>query len=108
MKKPKAKRKVATQWRRQHFVSEAVAGIPFVICLLVGAYWSRWAFLVALGFFAWGFTMQRLRFRRCICETCGAALRRSMKDDAPIEFYCEPCHTIWTTKIIQDGAPASG
>jgi hypothetical protein len=84
-----------------------MAGVPFVICLFAGAYWSPWIFLVALGFFAWGFTMQRLRFRKCICETCGTELRRSMKDDTPIEFYCESCNTVWTTKLIQDGAPVS-
>ena len=86
-------------------ISDALTGIPFVIFLLAGAYASRWFFLLALAFFAVGFTVQRLRFRRCICETCGAELRRPMKDDARIEFFCQACDTIWTTKVTQDGVP---
>jgi hypothetical protein len=105
MKKPKPTRKVAAKWRRRHVECEALAGVPFVICLLAGAFWSPWIFFVALGFFVWGFTMQRQRFRKCTCETCGAELRREMKDDAPIEFYCESCNCVWTTTLIQDGVP---
>ena len=60
-------------------------------------------FLVALLVFAWGFTLQRLRFRTCICEACGAKLRRTMKNGATIEFFCEACDTVWTTKMVQDG-----
>ena len=84
--------------------AEFLAGIPFVACLLAGAYYSRWFFAGALLVFALGFALQRLRFRRCTCETCGSKLHREMSDGAPIEFFCEPCHTIWTTSVIQDGA----
>ena len=107
MKKPKPKRKVAAKWRKQHFIGEALAGIPFVAFLFAGAFWSRWFFLLALLAFAVGFTLQRLKFRRCACETCGAELRRAMQDGAHIEFYCEACNTIWTAKVVQDGAPVS-
>ena len=89
------------------FITDALTGIPFVIFLFAGAYASRWFLLLALAFFAWGFTLQRLRFRRCICETCGSELRRSMKDGACVEFFCGACNTVWTTKVIQDGAPTS-
>ena len=107
MKMTRPKRKVAVRWRKQHLIGETVCGIPLVASLFAGAYWSRWMFLVALLVFAWGFTMQRLRFRKCICETCGAKLQRVMKSDSAIEFFCQACNTVWTTKVIQDGEAAS-
>jgi len=105
--KTKPERKLASKWRKQHFIAEALAGIPFVACLFAGAYGSRWFFLAALLAFSVGFSMQRLKFRRCTCETCGTELRRTMQNGATIEFHCEACNTIWTTKVIQDGASMS-
>jgi hypothetical protein len=100
------KQLVATAWKKKARFQDLATGIPFAGCIFAGIYLSETFFLVALGAFAVGFILQRLRFRRCICETCGAQLRRRMKDDSPINFFCSNCDTIWTTDLWQDSPPA--
>ena len=101
MNKTKPKRRVAVKWRRQHFIVDTVAGLAFVGFLFAGAFWSRAFILAALVVFVVGFTIQRLKFRRCNCETCGAKLGKTMQNGARIEFYCETCNTVWSTNLIQ-------
>jgi hypothetical protein len=98
-----SKRVIAKAWKRKGLTQDLATGIPFFGCIVAGAYHSQVFFLVGIGFGALSFVLQRMRFRRCVCETCGAALRRQMKHDSPITFYCTNCDTIWTTGLIQDG-----
>ena len=97
------KRVIAKAWKRKGLIQDLATGVVFVGCLFAGAYLSEVFILVAIGVWAVGFDLQRIRFRRCVCKTCGAALRRQMEQDSPISFYGTNCDTIWTTGVIQDG-----
>ena len=99
------KKCVAEAWKKKARIQDLATGIPFAACIFAGLYVSKVYFLIGLGSFVVGFTLQRLRFRRCTCETCGAQLRRKMKGDTSIKFYCSKCDTIWTTGVVQDGPP---
>ena len=96
-------RNIASDWKKRGLIEDLATGIPFVGAIFAGLFLSRFFFIVALITFGIGFTLQRIRFRRCICQTCGARLHRRMKDDSPITFYCSDCDTIWTTGLVQDG-----
>lgn len=84
-------------------IEDLVTGLPFVACLLAGAFSSRYYFIVGLGFFAIGFALQRIRFRRTRCEQCGLLLRRKLEDDSRISFHCPSCNIVWETGVVQDG-----
>lgn len=95
---------LATRWFRKGEIEDLVTGLPFAGFLLTGAALNKPVLIVpALGFFLVGFTLQRLRFRRCRCQKCGTLLHRKLRDGASISFYCESCDIVWVTRVIQDG-----
>ena len=97
----------ATAWRKKALIEDLVTGLPFVACMLAGAFSSRYYFIAGLLFFAVGFTLQRIRFRRTRCQRCGLLLRRKPKNDSRVSFHCPSCDIIWQTGVVQDGEPAS-
>ena len=100
-------KRFATDWRRKTLIQDLVTGLSFAGCLLAGAFYSRFYIIAGLGFFAIGFALQRIRFRRTKCEQCGLLLWRKPEDDSRISFYCPSCDIIWETEITQDGEPVS-
>ena len=93
---------LATRWRRKGEFEDSATGLPFAGLLLAGAFLNAWWLVIpALGFGVAGFTLQRIRFRRCRCEKCGSKLHRQPKEGA-VSFACASCDIIWITRVHQD------
>lgn len=75
--------------------------------MLAGAFHSRAFFAAGLLCFGVGFALQRMRFRQARCEQCGVMLKRQLKNDSRVSFYCPTCDIVWETGTVQDGEPAS-
>jgi hypothetical protein len=93
---------VATRWRRKGEFEDLATGLPFAGFLLAGAFLNYpWLFIPGVVAFLVGFTLQRIRFRRCRCEKCGSMLYRKPVA-GPISFACAKCDIIWITRVHQD------
>jgi hypothetical protein len=92
----------ATGWRKKAWIEDLATGIPFVGFVIAGAYGWRGFIWIALGCFAVGFLLQRLRFRRFRCPGCRNQVLRSSGHDQPVGFHCRTCDILWQTNTYKD------
>ena len=90
-------------WEKRYWIFSTIVLIPFVAtAVAVFPHSKPHAYCIFFALTIISFLAQRLRFKFMHCEKCGSLMRRNLKAEEEMVFYCKTCNIEWQTGYIQD------